>query len=47
MKKILSLIVLGWVTVALFIQLTFVTLSFTNPDKATQLARRMMNTISN
>ena len=47
MKKLLALIVLCWVTVALFIQLTFVTLSFTNPEKATELSQKMMRLISN
>jgi len=47
MRKLLALIVLCWVTLALFVQLTFVTLSFTNPQKANNLARKAMRKFSN
>ena len=41
MKKLLTFIVGCWVAVALFIQLSFVVLSFVNPNKADQLARQI------
>lgn len=43
MKKILIALIGLWITVALFIQLTLVTLSFVSPEKATELAREMMH----
>jgi len=42
MKKILLLAIVGlWISIALLIQLTFVTLSFVSPKKASELAREI------
>lgn len=42
MRKLITLVVGCWVAVALFIQLSFVVLSFVNPKRADELARRIM-----
>lgn len=42
MRKLLALIVGCWVAVALFIQLSFVILSFVSPKRADELARQII-----
>ena len=42
MRKLLTLVVGCWIAVALFIQLSFVILSFVSPKRADELARRIV-----